>query len=279
MTMFTEQDYINAYKSKKASAKSRGIDFELTQEYYIALMKMRPTMTCFYSGRKFVMDKGSTHQDFGTLERLDPLSGYTVSNTVLCTHYCNGLKEKYIEKETSRKGITETQMNVLKTIEKTLNMSGVREERLQPYQDLYNKADQRKKEVEQKEVHRIQRDEALEKQKKVIKVKAQMEEQRALATHYGKIYDLFESMGLQYGLSFKDHRDRFRISRSALSKVKFKTLEDKYLWIPDKVTVGGKGIVEKGDFLVCFKEESELLDKLSQSGNLKTVALNVLKHI
>lgn len=176
------------------------------------------------------------------------------------------------------KGIGED-AHIIQRILKVLENQDMIDQRMKPYQDIYNKIDQRHTEEQAKETQRVERQEASDKQKKINKVKAQMDEQRALADHYSNIYDLFKNMGLQYGLSFKEHRDKLRISRSALSKVKFTSLEEKYLWIPDKVTVGGKGIVEKGDFIVCFKDESELLDKLSQTGNLKTIALNALKHI
>ncbi|AGG57863.1 hypothetical protein VPBG_00091 [Vibrio phage helene 12B3] len=197
---------------------------------------------------------------------------------MFCTSHVNKLKADYIEACKSMKGIGED-AHIIQRILKVLENQDMIDQRMKPYQDIYNKIDQRHTEEQAKETQRVERQEASDKQKKINKVKAQMDEQRALADHYSNIYDLFKNMGLQYGLSFKEHRDKLRISRSALSKVKFTSLEEKYLWIPDKVTVGGKGIVEKGDFIVCFKDESELLDKLSQTGNLKTIALNALKHI
>ncbi len=273
------KDYENAYNRKKSNAESRGIGFHLSQKDYIAIMKSREVFTCGYTQRKMVMHRGFDHADYPELDRINPDKAYRRANVIFCTKYVHGLKTKYVEMETSRKGLSHQDLCVIRSIEKTLNQSEILEQRLKPYQEIFDKIDQRHAEEQAKETQRVERQEASDKQKKINKVKAQMDEQRALADHYSNIYDLFKNMGLQYGLSFKEHRDKLRISRSALSKVKFTSLEDKYLWIPDKVTVGGKGIVEKGDFIVCFKDESELLDKLSQTGNLKTIALNALKHI
>jgi len=275
--IITEAELTRIYHSKKNSAKQRLINWEFSLEEFIALFKMRSVLTCFYTDRKFNL-RDHNSKDYPTLERLDSSGCYSKTNTVFCTKHVNTLKANYIEADKSTKGLGED-IHVIQRITKVLDNPDMIKQRLKPYQEIFDMIDQRHAEEQAKETQRMERQEASDKQKMINKVKAQMEEQRALATHYSNIYDLFKNMGLQYGLSFKEHRDKLRISRSALSKVTFTSLEDKYLWIPDKVTVGGKGIVEKGDFIVCFKDESELLDKLSQTGNLKTITLNALKHI
>ncbi|CAL9966207.1 HNH endonuclease [Vibrio phage F99] len=276
--IITEEELTRLYYNKQNNSKQRQIPFLLTLEEWIAIYRMRPTLRCAYTDRQFNL-RSTSSDDYPSLERIDSTTkGYERGNICFITSKVNRLKADYIEAGKSTKGIGEDAY-IIQRIKKVTENPDMLAERLKPYQEIFDKIDQRHAEEQAKETQRVERQEASDKQKKINKVKAQMDEQRALATHYSNIYDLFKNMGLQYGLSFKEHRDKLRISRSALSKVKFTSLEEKYLWIPDKVTVGAKGIVEKGDFIVCFKDESELLDKLSQTGNLKTIALNVLKHI
>ncbi|AGN51562.1 HNH endonuclease [Vibrio phage eugene 12A10] len=275
--IITEAELTRMFHNKANNCKQRLIRWDFSLEEFIALFKMRSVLTCFYTDRKFNL-RDYNSKDYPSLERINSNLPYSKLNTVFCTVHVNKLKADYIETDKSTKGLGED-IHVIQRIKKVLDNPYMIEQRLKPYQEIFDKIDQRHAEEQAKETQRVDRQEASDKQKKINKVKAQMDEQRALATHYSNIYDLFKNMGLQYGLSFKEHRDKLRISRSALSKVTFTSLEEKYLWIPDKVTVGGKGIVEKGDFIVCFEDESELLDKLSQTGNLKTIALNALKHI
>ena len=275
--IITEAELTRMFHSKKNTCKQRLVNFSLTLEEWISLYKLRPVLRCAYTDRPFNL-RDSKSDDYPSLERCDPTRGYERGNICFITVKVNALKNKVMDLGLSTKGLGED-AHIIGRMKKVIDNPAALEQRLKPYQEIFDKIDQRHAEEVAKETQRVERQEASDKQKKINKVKAQMDEQRALATHYSNIYDLFKNMGLQYGLSFKEHRDKLRISRSALSKVKFTSLEEKYLWIPDKVTVGGKGIVEKGDFIVCFKDESELLDKLSQTGNLKTIALNALKHI
>ncbi|AUR91537.1 coil containing protein [Vibrio phage 1.161.O._10N.261.48.C5] len=275
--IITESELIRMYHSKKSNCKHRLVDFSLTLEEWISLYKLRPVLRCAYTDKAFNL-RDSKSDYFPSLERCDPTRGYERGNICFIAAKVNTLKNKVMDLGMSTKGLGED-AHIVARMKKVIDNPEKLAERLKPYQEIFDKIDQRHAEEQAKETQRIERQEASDKQKKINKVKAQMDEQRALADHYSNIYDLFKNMGLQYGLSFKEHRDKLRISRSALSKVTFISLEEKYLWIPDKVTVGSKGIVEKGDFIVCFQDESELLDKLSQTGNLKTIALNALKHI
>ena len=267
--IITEAELTRMYHSKKNSCKQRLIEFSISLEEWLAIYRMRPTLRCTYTDRPFNL-RSTTHDDYPSLERCCSTKGYERGNICFITSKVNHLKSQVIENGMSTKGLGED-AHIVARMKKVIDNPSVLEQRLKPYQEIFDKIDQRHAEAQAKETQRVERQEASDKQKKINKVKAQMDEQRALADHYSNIYDLFKNMGLQYGLSFKEHRDKLRISRSALSKVKFTSLEEKYLWIPDKVTVGGKGIVEKGDFIVCFKDESELLDKLSQTGNMKII--------
>ncbi|AUR94345.1 hypothetical protein NVP1193O_214 [Vibrio phage 1.193.O._10N.286.52.C6] len=275
--IITEAELTRMFHNKKNNSEQRLLEFSISIEEWLAIYRMRPTLRCAYTDRQFNL-RSTIHDDYPSLERISETQGYVRGNICFVTSKVNRLKSQVIENGMSTKGLGED-AHIVQRIKKVIDNPDMLAERLKPYQEIFDKIDQRHAEEQAKETQRVERQEASDKQKKINKVKVQMDEQRALATHYSNIYDLFKNMGLQYGLSFKEHRDKLRISRSALSKVTFTSLEDKYLWIPDKVTVGGKGIVEKCDFIVCFKDESELLDKLSQTGNLKTIALNALKHI
>ena len=275
--IITESELTRMYHSKKNSCKQRLIHWEFSLEEFIALFKMRSVLTCFYTDRKFNL-RDHNSKDYPTLERIDDTKAYSKHNTVFCTKHVNTLKANYIEADKSTKGLGED-IHVIQRIKKVLDNPDMIIQRLKPYQEIFDKIDQRHEEEVAKETQRVERQEASDKQKKINKVKAQMEEQRALASHYIKTVKCFEAIDVVYGLSIKDHRDKFRKQYCGLSGIKFGSLEEKLFWVPNIKSVKECGMVTKGDFIVTNESCMRTIDNLQQCGNLKTIALNALKHI
>ena len=275
--IITESELTRMYHSKKNSCKQRLIHWEFSLEEFIALFKMRSVLTCFYTDRKFNL-RDHNSKDYPTLERIDDTKAYSKHNTVFCTKHVNTLKANYIEADKSTKGLGED-IHVIQRIKKVLDNPDMIIQRLKPYQEIFDKIDQRHEEEVAKETQRVERQEASEKQKKINKVKAQMDEQRALASHYIKTVKCFEAIDVVYGLSIKDHRDKFRKQYCGLSGIKFESLDEKLFWVPNIKSVKECGVVTKDDFIVTNESCMRTIDNLQQCGNLKTIALNALKHI
>jgi spore cortex formation protein SpoVR/YcgB (stage V sporulation) len=85
-----QEDIIVAgkYIQLKDSAKSRGIDFELS------LKRVRQLMTqkvCYYTRIRFVKDDQNSPY-YPTVDRIDASKGYTNDNVVMCVKYINNAK-------------------------------------------------------------------------------------------------------------------------------------------------------------------------------------------
>ena len=174
----------------------------------------------------------------------------------------------------------EREIRIARSVQKVLSQPDVIKQRLKPYQEIFDKVAQREQEQLDKETRKQELSEACEKAKRVNEAKAKAEEQLTLSKHYTAISEEITKLtGMPYNLSVKVHRDVYRRGKDAITGEKFGSMEDKFLWIPDKVKVIDRGWIEKGDFIVVHRNTQELLDKLSVCGNLKLCALNILKHV
>lgn len=273
------KDYEHAYERKKKDSEERGIGFELSLQEYTAIMKARDVFTCGYTQRKMVMHRGFDHKDYPQMDRIDENKSYNHHNIIFCGAHVHKLKTEYVELGKSRKGLSHEDLCMIRSIEKVLNQPDVLEKRLQPYQEIFDKVHQREQEKEDKEMAHKANLEACEKAKCINEAKAKADEQLALSKHYTMIMTMFEKMGLVYNLSIKQHRDVYRVTRCKISKQPFESMEDKFMWIPNKTTVMEKGMVDKDDFIVTHNNMRDVLDNLTNCGNLKIISLNVLKYI
>lgn len=81
-------------KGYKASAKRRGIEYNLTEEQFAEITKK----DCYYCGGK-PKNKSDNKECNGSyvyngIDRIDNNKGYTIGNIVPCCHICNGAKCK-----------------------------------------------------------------------------------------------------------------------------------------------------------------------------------------
>lgn len=72
------------YKTYKRNSKSRGIEFELTEEYFFSF----DGKSCFYCGEELSAI---------SLDRIDNDVGYVEGNVVPCCYICNSFKHVFSE--------------------------------------------------------------------------------------------------------------------------------------------------------------------------------------
>lgn len=277
--ILTDESIRHAFDRKVQSCEDRNITWTIPYDYYKMLMRSRSAMVCFYTNKPFDL-RDTTNDNYPTLERLDN-KGYSIDNTVLCSKIANQVKSEYIESGRGLvKDMGEKQVRIFRSVEKVLAQPDLMQSRMKPYEELYNKCLERVQEQQGKETRKQELSVACEKAKRVNEAKTKADEQLTLSKHYTAISEEITKLtGMPYNLSVKVHRDVFRRSKDAITGEKFESMEDKFLWIPDKKVVIDRGWMEKGDFIVVHRATQELLDKMSVCGNLKTVALNILKHV
>lgn len=282
MTTLNEQ-YEFSFKRKQDSCKSRGIKFLLSLNEYVALMNSRSTMRCSYSGRKFNMTDYD-HKDYPTMERVKQDGPYSRSNTIWVTSQCNKLKDDFIDKGLSMKGIGAESINLVQRIKKFLNKP--HEEIMQPYYDLYDFVEQQQAEKDsrdielQNKVNHIRNEqtrlekEAVEKAR-VDEIKTKVYSEVELAKHYIKQVEGFEKFSKVYELTIKTHRDIVRKTKCSVSGEKFGSLNDKWLWVIDKSKPLGKD-----NLLVVTLNMSNTLDLLQVAcGGDNKVMLKGLQNL
>lgn len=75
------------YKSYRRNAKQRGLEFNLTKEEFVELIKS----DCKYCGEKA--------NPFNGIDRVDNNEGYIISNCVPCCEWCNKIKMSHSESD------------------------------------------------------------------------------------------------------------------------------------------------------------------------------------
>lgn len=96
---FTIEGLKQKYENKKKNAKSRNIDFSLTEDEFIKLcLFLRENKHCAYTGEKFVFTSttnGTPKPNYPTLERVDNSVGYVLGNVIWVTYHSNFIKSKW----------------------------------------------------------------------------------------------------------------------------------------------------------------------------------------
>ncbi|ALM62193.1 HNH endonuclease [Vibrio phage qdvp001] len=256
---FTQKDYETAYNNKVESCKKRLITMGLSKAEYIALLRARPNMKCFYTGEDFVLNQGTNHPNYPTIERLDnKTKGYEEGNIVLCTSRCNSLKNKFIESNKSRKNISHKDMFLLTRIEKSLSMKVGWEEKLAEYSEIFRKAresDLEKKAKATKDRNKLLREAAVERQKREVQ----------LTTGFAQTYKQFEEYGKVFGISFKEWRDINRRKNCSITGLPLDE-ENRALFVKDKTV----DIITKKDVILVHKDVQQGLDHITK-GDSKVV--------
>ena len=270
----SNKDYQDSYTRKKESSEKRGIEITITKEEYIALLKSRPTLVCGYTNQPFVMNKGSQDKMYPEMDRIDPNKGYIRGNIIFCARKVHKLKTDYIENEKSRKGIGHGNICMLRSIEKVLSMKSSLDKRLQPYEDIFNKVQERKQEVEQKAIKAEQKVIKQTEEEKQDKIAQKFKKQQEFAKYYFEMSKEFEGVGQIMQITTREMRDILRITKDSVTGKPFKTIWDRYLWVVDKSKP-----ITKDNIKVMYHSTAMALDKISEGDNmiLKTAIKNLNK--
>jgi hypothetical protein len=96
---FTVEGLKQKYENKKKNAKSRNIDFDLTEYEFIKIcLFLKENRHCAYTGDKFVFTSttnGTPKPNYPTLERYDNSLGYTIGNCIWVCYHANFVKSKW----------------------------------------------------------------------------------------------------------------------------------------------------------------------------------------
>ncbi|CAH9013529.1 putative anti-sigma factor [Vibrio phage 424E50-1] len=271
--ILTEESIKHAYTRKKESCAKRLIDFDLSYEYYRALMKSRSGMVCFYSQKPFDM-RNTGGDNYPSLERISSSEGYTPENTVLCSVRCNRLKAKYVENGHSMKGLSDSDIGMIQRIRKMDDSSLPKEEGMKIYQEIFDKVQERKQEVEQKAKKAAQKVVKQTEEEKQAKIAQKFKEQQHFAKYYHQKAEEFSKLGVVMQISIKEMRDILRITKDAITKEPFDSIWDKHLWVVDKTKP-----ITRSNVKIVKLSTQESLDHLSKGGSmiLKTAMKNLNK--
>jgi hypothetical protein len=121
------------YQEKIASAHNRNLSFNLSLEEFKHLYALRNTERCAYTNKTFVLSKGTSHEHYPTLERINADQPYSLENLVWVTHIANQVKNIVVDQGKPFKPTTIEQENLVKSLTKLFNSPEVLVERQKPY--------------------------------------------------------------------------------------------------------------------------------------------------
>ena len=260
MTYITDQEFINSYNKKKEQSEKRAIDFTFTLEEWKTFIRLKYRLTCAYTNQKFV-HKGDDKFN-PTIERINEGGSYSPENAIWVTKQINGLKNTYMELGKSQKGLGTNEIGLLHRVQKILNKSDGVEQIMKPYKVAYDNLTQKLSETHEVkmkdlEEQRIKLDkEVAEKAVQAAKVD-KINQQRMLATHYLRISDQFQDLGLLFDVDIKNFRDMMRIKNDKITGKTFSSMKDKFIFVVDKSKP-----ITKDNCLVVAESTQKALDYL-----------------
>ena len=128
---FTVEGLKQKYENKKKNAKSRNIDFDLTEDEFIKLcLFLKENKHCAYTGDKFVFTSttnGTPKPNYQTLERYDNTLGYNTGNCIWVCYHANFVKSKWESNNYSQITFSKSEF---KTVQQILGSKDKVEEQL-----------------------------------------------------------------------------------------------------------------------------------------------------
>ena len=117
---FTVEGLKQKYENKKKNAKSRNIDFSLTEDEFIKLcLFLKENKYCAYTNECFVFKSTSNGQpkpNYPTLERVDNSVGYVLGNVIWVTYHSNFIKSKWEDNLYSQLVFSKTEFKTVQQI-------------------------------------------------------------------------------------------------------------------------------------------------------------------
>lgn len=107
----TDEQIMSKWNSLRGSAKSRGLEFDLS---LTSVRNLLAAKKCFYTKEFFNSSKNSPK--YKTIDRIDPNKGYVKGNVVACSKGFNELKStfEHTDRKTLNKMIKNLQFIVSK---------------------------------------------------------------------------------------------------------------------------------------------------------------------
>lgn len=128
---FTVEGLKQKYENKKKNAKSRNINFDLTEYEFIKLCWfLKGNKQCAYTGDKFVFTSttnGTPKPHYPTLERYDNTLGYNTGNCIWVCYHANFVKSKWESNNYSQITFSKSEF---KTVQQILGSKDKVEEQL-----------------------------------------------------------------------------------------------------------------------------------------------------
>lgn len=230
------------YEYKKQQCKQRLIPFEFTLQQWLDFHKVLYSgVGCAYLNQGFVfIDK---HKQFPTIERLSDAQPYSVSNCVWVCHLANQIKDQ-VAKGKPSESFDNGVKNFAKRIEKILSNKSLIEIIQEPYQHLFNQAEQGDNMSESY---------------------TPVNREITITKLYAEFVISTESVyGAEYQLSYTQFKQLISRKNCQLTGRKLpEDISDRSMWVVDKTKP-----VSKGNVLVCDKTLCEALDALVVSAKL-----------
>ena len=127
------------YQQKKASCVKRMIDFNFTEQQWEDFHKLRDQVSCAYTNVGFVLNSGTTHKHYPTIERIFDDRDYSPENCIWVTREANNLKADYIENGKSINKLHPHLVAYVKRIRRIIeNVDNIKEIQ-KPYKHLFKK--------------------------------------------------------------------------------------------------------------------------------------------
>ena len=89
-----ERRAVILWNSAKSRSKKENISFSITTKDLVEQYQ-KQNGKCYYSGKQMTYQSGD--KDKMSVDRIDPLKGYTIGNIVLCCWQINDMKKNYTE--------------------------------------------------------------------------------------------------------------------------------------------------------------------------------------
>ncbi|WAW11587.1 hypothetical protein vBAcePPAc_0210 [Aeromonas phage vB_AceP_PAc] len=238
---FTLEGLKQKYENKKKNAKSRNIDFDLTEDEFIKLcLFLKENRQCAYTNETFVFKSttnGTPKPNYPTLERVDNSVGYVLGNVIWVTYHSNFIKSKWEDNLYCQLTFSKTEF---KTVQQILGSKDKVEEQLNNiYQFVKGESTVT---TESKEKHEIlsskeeNNNSDCESKNATNEVESKMYEVNA-DVELAQTYSIFAEHckeHVDFLLSFNEYKKLMNRKQCQLSMQKFDEEHKKSLFVVDK---------------------------------------------
>lgn len=239
------------YEQQKASCAKRMIGFTFTKQQWEDFHKLRDTVVCAYTNNSFVLNCGTAHSKYPTVERIFDDRDYSPENCIWVTKEANELKAIYIENGKSTDKLDPHSTTYVKRIKRILeSVDNIKEIQL-PYKHLFQE------------------------ENKVVEEKVTNPE-LAIASSYANLGKFIEvQCSSEFQLTYSQFKTLITRKKCMLTQKELPArLNERRLWVVDKTLP-----VSKNNVLVTTKELQTALDTMMVSAKLSLKDLQMIGKV